>query len=406
MRRTPMFPTIETVACEIEKAWVRVGHAEGDFGAIAANSLQRHLDLDFSTVARRLFEGAPLPEQRRLDQGFGQPALTLYYSERFVIEALCWHSGTPAIHQHAFNGAFRVATGQSMHSRYSFVEHDRIAGISLGDLRLERVELLDRSSTVEIPRGLGLIHSAFHLDSPSMTVVARTHQTAEPELTYLPPGVAYDSAARSPTLHKRLQLLDTLNQTGHEAYCDCVQRAIDNSDLYDGMAILMRAGAHRVDEPTYLAFTERLLGLHGPKVARLIAALIEERRRGVIVRLRSTVTDPHDRFFLGSLLSFSRRTDLLRAMAQRYGDPAAAREQVARGVGRLLGGDPDMQLIAAAGADAMLADTPAAVFPERAAEQWGRSLTDAEADKLQEFYRGLLAHPLLTPIRTKNGAAE
>lgn len=398
-----MFPTIETLAIAIDNAWSRVNYAENDFCEIAASCLLQPLDLDFNTIARSICEGFTLPQQRRRDQGFGQPALTLYYGERFLIEALCWHSGTPAIHQHAFSGAFRVITGQSVHSRYSFAEVDRFSQIIFGELRLESVEILNNSSTVKIPRGSSLIHSAFHLDSPSMTLVARTHQTADPELTYLPPGVAYDPSARSSSLHKRLQLLDTLSLTGHESYCDCIQAAIDNSNLYDGMAIVMRAGSHRVDEPTFRSLAERLRDLHGMKVSPVISALIEERRRSSIVRLRATVTDEESRFFLASLMSFTCRTDLLAAVVQRYGDATIAREHIAKGVSSLLGGgDRDRQIITRAAVDAMLDNVPIWSFAERAARVWHRSITVDEGVKLSTFYEQLMKHPLLSPLRNES----
>jgi hypothetical protein len=393
-----MFPTIEALAKDVDASWSRTGYVEPRFSEIAAELLSRPLDLDFAALAHRVCEGASLPEQRRSDQGFGQPAITLYYGERFLIEALCWHTSTPAIHQHAFSGAFRVLTGRSVHSTYSYTEHDRLECISLGELKLERTEVLDSASTVSIRRGRDLIHANFHLDSPTMTIVVRTHQGVEPELTYLPPGVAYDSAARSPALHKRIELLDTMHQIGHESYSDCLRAAI-NSDVYDGMAIVMRAGA-RVPEPVFQELTGRLRELHGAKSGSLISALNEERRRGVIVRLRSTVIDPDSRLFLASLLSVSCRKDLVDTMALHYVDASAARARVASGVASLLGGDGDRQLISAAAAQAILDGVPAATFPEWAGCLWRRFLSDDEAMILGKYYRHVLEHPLLTPLVT------
>jgi hypothetical protein len=107
-----MLPAIDRLAHEIDGARARVRYAEETFCNIAASSLARPLGLDFTTVARCLCEGGVLPEQRRSDRAFGQPALTLYHGERFFIEALSSHSGTSAIHQHSFSGAFRVLTGR------------------------------------------------------------------------------------------------------------------------------------------------------------------------------------------------------------------------------------------------------------------------------------------------------
>ncbi len=393
-----MSPAVDNLAQRLEEAWARVGYAEQDFPAIAAEALSRPSDLGLPTLARQVCGGTPLPEQRRMDQGFGQPAITLFRGERFLIEALCWHSGTPAIHQHAFSGAFRVVTGHSVHSRYSFAERERVGPLAFGELRLDGVEILDEHSTVPIPRGRGLIHSAFHLDSPSTTVVARTPQSDEPELTYLLPGVAYNPSDRSPSLHKRLQLLDTLNITGHEIYDACVCDAIDGGNLYDGMAVVMRASSHSIDEPTFLRYAARFLDRHGPGVGPLLPALVEERRRGILTRMRSNITDEEPRFFLACLLSFSRRSELMDVMAKRCGDTASARTRIGQGIGQMLGGDRDRQIVSATAADAMLDDVPPVDFADRVARLWRRELTPSERVKLKVCYESLLRNELLRPL--------
>ncbi|MGH7868769.1 MAG: hypothetical protein ACREP9_14340, partial [Candidatus Dormibacteraceae bacterium] len=176
-----MVAIVESLTREIDGAWAKADYDKDRFSEIALRSLNQSLDLDFSALARLVSSGLELPQQRRLDQGFGQPALTLYHGERFVVEALCWHTGSPAIHQHAFSGAFRVATGRSVHARYSFTEHERLeTRVSLGTLELKGVDLLDVGMVTEIPRGRGLIHSTFHLDNPSMTIIVRSHDEYEP----------------------------------------------------------------------------------------------------------------------------------------------------------------------------------------------------------------------------------
>lgn len=397
-----MFTAIEVLARDVEDAWARADHDEKRFPEIAAQALNRPLDLDFPTLARRICAGAVLPEQRRMDQAFGQPGITLYRGERFMVEALCWHSGSPAIHQHAFSGAFRVVTGRSVHSRYTFVEHERLdPRILLGTLRLERVELLDHTMVVEIPRGPGLIHSAFHLDNPSMTVVVRTYGTNEPEYSYFPPGVAFDPSARSTTLHKKLQLLDTLSLSSPELYTECVHAALATSDLYDGTAIVMRAGGHRLDWSMFARLLDRLRDQHGARIEPLVPALLEERRRSIVIGLRSQITDRDIRFFLATLLSFSRRGELLDAMVQHHGSMEAVRQAVAMGVGSLLGVGSQGQVIVDVAAQAMLDDVPPESFPEHAARQWKQTLSARDVDRLGDFYAQVLQHPLLTPLRRR-----
>jgi len=392
-----MLPAIERLQQDVDRTWSRTGYDQTCFHELAGELLSKPLDLDLHSLARAVCSGMHLPEQRRMDLGFGQPEITLYHGPRFLIEALCWHTSTPAIHHHSFSGAFRVLTGRSVHSRYSFVESGRLGRLSMGTLQLENAEVLRSGATIAIPQGPQLIHANFHLDSPTLTMVVRTHQSPEPELTYLPPGLAYDSADRSPALHKRAQLLDTLHQVASLDYEECVRMAVRNVDPYDAMTIVMRAGA-RVSDGFFGELTAYLCHSFGNGAAVLASALAEERRRGVIVRLRSAVVDPDLRFFLAGLLSFSDRCALQHMMLQYYRDPAVVQELVGRGVADLLGGDSDRRVISAAAAQAMLNSVSALEFPQWASKLWCRSLTGDEAAVLGNYYQRVLDHPLLRPL--------
>jgi hypothetical protein len=392
-----MMPQIESLAARIEMAWGRTRHPEKVFADIATEQLAGPLDLDFEQLAKSLCKGESLPEQRRLDQGFGQPAITLFRGSSFTIEALCWHTSTPAIHEHAFDGAFRILTGSSVHSRYGFFEKMRLGSLSLGKLEIQDVEFLTTGSTRPIPRGSSLIHSNFHLDAPTLTLVVRTDQGKEPERTYLPPGLAYDTAMRTPGLYKRIELLDTMHLTGQPFYLECLRDAVRNSDLYDGMAIVMRAGT-RVDDLTFQELVQLLRDRHGTEVEIVIDSLNEERRRCAIVRLRSTVVDPERRFFLACLLSLSSRDPFVKTMSSRYGSTNTARDHISLGVGALLGRDADQQKLFAIASEAILEDVSLEAFPGWAGTRLTHSLSDKESENLRMLYLHVSRHPLLAPL--------
>lgn len=392
--------TIDALAKDIETDWARAGRKPDAFPDVAAQCLDRPLGIDLETIARHLCNGLELPQQRRMDQGFGQPALTLHYAEDFVIEALCWHTGSPGIHQHAFSGAFRVLTGRSFHSRFSFSEHERLdASTILGVLTLEDVELLDDTTVTRIPHGSELIHAAFHLDNPSMTLIARTHDGSDAEYTYLPPGLAYDPSVRSATCHKRLQLLDTLFQSRHEVYAECVASSIANSDLYEGMQLIMRVGRHAMDDATYGGFVEGFVERHGPAAARVCPALAEDRRRSALVGVRATVSDETVRYFLACLMNFTTRAPLLETVVAYAGGQAEAYRQISAGVRTLLRLRDDAAEVVNAGVEAMLHDVPLASIGDWLTHRWGGPLEGREAELAQQFYGQLLQHPLLTPLR-------
>jgi hypothetical protein len=396
-----MLSAINPLVSEIDRMWSRAGFERDAFCEIAVAALQRPLELDLPTLARAVCLGAVLPPQLPRAEPFGQPSITLHHDDRYVIEAVSWHTGSAAIHQHTFTGAFRLLTGRSVHSRYTFVETERPdARMSFGALHHQDLELLDDEVVVPIPYGPHLIHSTFHLDTPSMTVVVRTHEDRGPGYHYLPPGVAFDPQARSPDLRKRLELIDTLNRSNGDLYTECVHAAIASGDLYDGMAVMLRAGDHDLDGPTYLSFLERLVSKHGRRIEPLVLALLEDRRRGALSRLRDTVSDRSDRHFIACLLSFSGRDDLLDAMASYHGDAVAARRHMAAGVAAVLRVPPETRVMIDFALAAMIEDVPQPLFPRWTARQWGRSLTASEQQLLADLYAQLLEHPLLVSLRS------
>ena len=394
-----MLPVITNLTEQVDRRWAESGYDPEEFSSLAAQSLEQITPPDFTTLARALSGGLPLPRQRRLDQSFGQPALTLHYDDRFVIEALCWHTGSPAIHQHSFSGAFRVTTGRSVHSRYRFTEQYRLADtIAVGTLELLEVDVLDQTSVTRIQRGAALIHSAFHLDNPSMTVIVRTHDYDEPEYTYLPPSIAFDPSARNETLHKRLQLLDTLNSVGHPTYSECVELALGSSDIYEGMEVLMRVHRHGLEESVLQEFVAQYVKRHGSRVEPLIHAVEEQRRRSQLVSLRGSMRDSDGRYFLACLLNSFDGLSFVRQMATHNASDPKAHIAVAAGLRSLLGMGPEAEPLLRLASTALLGGVASEKFPTWLASTTSEHVDAENAELLEQFYRQLSTHPLLTPM--------
>jgi hypothetical protein len=382
----------------VDRRWAESGYDPDKFSSLAAESLEQSALPDFTTLARALSEGLPLPRQRRLDQSFGQPALTLHHDDRFVIEALCWHTGSPGIHQHAFSGAFRVTTGRSVHSCYRFTKRHGLAdNIMIGSLELLDVEILDQASVTRIQRGTALVHSAFHLDNPSMTVIVRTHDYNEPEYTYLPPGIAFDPSSRSETLHKRLQLLDTLRVVGHPAYAECVALAIGSADLYEGMEVLMRVHNHGLEEPVLQEFVAQYVKRHGPRVEPVVRAAEEQRRRSQLVSLRGSMKDGASRYFLACLLNSFDRASFARQMAAHSAEDWKPHDAVAVGLQKMFGLGAAAEPLLGLASTALLEGVALDEFPAwlvATSEDVGAE----NAEVFNQFYRQLTTHPLLAPV--------
>ena len=173
--------------------------------------------------------------------GFGQPELVAFSDPRFYIQILFWLDGTTDIHQHAFSGAFHVMSGSSIHTEYHFEEsHSVTPHLRIGDLSMKQIELLETGRTVPISSGRACIHSLFHLDSPSVTVVVRTQNDpdAGTQFNYLPPHLAIDPNSADTLTMRRNQLLNVLETLGHSAYSLLVREMITKLDFERGFFIL------------------------------------------------------------------------------------------------------------------------------------------------------------------------
>src|SRR5262249_38085080 len=143
--------------------------------------------------------------------GFGQPPVTLYRARDFYISALYWLEGTTDIHEHGFSGAFRVLEGSSIHAVYDFSRPATITPrLAYGHLLLSEAELLRKGATRRIQLGGEFIHSLFHLDSPSVTIVVRTGREGLRQNSYCRPGVAFDPLFDDPALQRRMLALETM----------------------------------------------------------------------------------------------------------------------------------------------------------------------------------------------------
>jgi hypothetical protein len=302
--------------------WKEQNFALAPFPEIARVALEerppaRHVDVPLLVRKFLLDDEQPFQTQ----SGFGQPELVAYDDPRFYIQILFWLEGTTDIHQHEFSGAFHVLEGSSIHSRFEFEKSESIsAHLRVGQLRMTGTQLLETGSTVPITSGRGYIHSLFHLDTPSLTVVVRTHTDpgTGPQFTYLPPHLAVDPFHHDALTIRRKQLLDVLERTDDPAFPELVLEMIENLDFERGFFILQNCMAYLRSlerwEETWDAFRRR----HGALAKYVAPTLDEIVRRDGLVGLRNSITEVEHRFFLALLLNVPRRADIIKLVSQRF----------------------------------------------------------------------------------------
>jgi hypothetical protein len=336
---------------EIEALWSRLDYAEDPFPALATQALQRHQLPDqvrLAQVLRATLTAPRLTTQRDPASRFGEPALTVYNGARFYIDVYAWFSGTTALHQHAFAGAFQVLDGSSIHGHYTFeVTREVNPHFRLGRLALHHCELLEVGAVRPIAAGSAYIHRLFHLDQPSATVVVRTVGSPQhqPQFSYHPPGVAVDHYFEDGTTTKKMQCLAAL-QRSHDPQAEAAACSwLANADLQSVFQILESVRRQLAHDGAGRAFGvrdrgrfERLLDAarprHGVAIDLFAAVFGEQERLDLLVGQRAGVTDRDLRFFLALLLNVEQRDALLSLVQLRF-PGENPREKVLAWVGAL-----------------------------------------------------------------------
>lgn len=315
------------LGARIRNAWRRAGYDGRRIVEIACNELDSAAvceHLGYTDIIDWVARADKLPPQN-LTSGFGQPPLTVFRDKRFRIDALFWRFETTAIHQHAFAGAFTVLAGSSVHCSYSFAAKRKVSsGFVIGKLDLTSVELIRAGAVRPIEPG-GTIHSVFHLETPTVTIVVGTVPDSRlgPEYTYYAPSIALDPSNNDARRTRRLQLLEMLAAVHHKQFEAVALEILEHCDLQTAFLVLAQVGSRPA------AFRERMVAAasarHGGVIAAIMPAISEEHRRKRLFALRRETTDPEQRLLLALLLTFPNRPTIdafLRAQFPNTEPPA------------------------------------------------------------------------------------
>lgn len=322
----------------IEDLWRERNYDEEIFPELAERAL-READLPSRVPAWEVIEWTlgetTLPVQRDLAAKFGDPPITLYNAPRFHVDVYFWLEGTTTVHQHAFCGAFQVLHGSSIHSWYDFEDAERINVFTeAGRMRLRSCDLLGVGDIQKILAGRSYIHSLFHLDQPSATIVVRTHSSPMhlPQYNYHKPGLAIDPFFEDPGTIKKLQAVTALIRADHPETDRLIAGLLEEADLQTSFQIIATARTYfRRDQVREMfdpsGSKQRLEELfavvdrrHGERAALLRKVFGHHDRLDRIVELRASVKDPEHRFFLALLLNVEGRDRIFELIATRYPD--------------------------------------------------------------------------------------
>jgi hypothetical protein len=394
------------LGARIDEAWRARDRDDLALPEIASRALQEHAlheKVSYLDIIQWLNRTPQLPRQYGMDAVFGQPPVTVYTGDGFYIEALYWLHGTTSVHCHAFTGAFQVLAGSSIQGTWAYDRQQRVGHrLSFGKLTNRSVTLLPTGAVQPILPGQQLIHSVFHLDQPSVTVVVRTNLLAyhQPQFTYIRPHIEFDEWDLPDSTVRKLQGLRMLWNLHHPAYASEVEQLLDRLDLHSVLLLLEQDLELTQSFERGVELAERLRRRYPDLIDPILASARVRMRQEYVGAKRALVIDPDHRFFLAVAMNASTRREALELIKLRQPDrdPVQVVLRWAEELARLqVDGKPVFEDLAVDRAvlEAMLESATAADVAGLVRHAGAGRLEPAAAAALAE---GLLESPLLRPF--------
>jgi hypothetical protein len=267
--------------------------------------------IDASAVLAWIAQSSQLPPQEDLLASFGEPPITIVNRPEFYIQLLFWADGTTRVHQHAFSGAFAVLSGSSIHVEYTFepaiVSSERFM---TGRLSHKSTEYLRCGDCRAIIGGSKFIHSVFHLDHPTVSVVIRNHGDpgATTQLAYRP-TVAIDLFDLAASDLRKQQILDLACES--ENSDALLASMIGSSDIVGAYLLLEQLTRRRGSVGAVANLVAHAEVVHGAAASAFSESLSDLLREENIVERRKAVREPHHRHILALLLTVPNREGIL-----------------------------------------------------------------------------------------------
>ncbi len=184
--------SLKTLEKKLLKEWEQEDFSREKFTSLSTNLLNEHQLGDYFNLKDFLcfiIKNKKHPNIHHYDLNFtGNIHFTLLRNKHFFVDLYSWTTHTE-IHSHNFSGCFQILEGRFAQSYYSFKKERHGENWALGNLKLNKREVLSINNTYSIEEGEKFIHQVFHLDSPSVSLCIRTPDTEDKYFSYFNPGL-------------------------------------------------------------------------------------------------------------------------------------------------------------------------------------------------------------------------
>jgi len=205
-----MFNQLLELGNKIEDLWTKVAHDETAFPDICfeeLSSFNNNLSLnDFDSSMADWFRNTQIPKQLNVYNSFGQPPVTVFNNGKFVIDLYFWMQVDTSIHSHSFCGAFKVLFGRSLHEQFA-IQPSKVHApdVMTSKVTREKTDLLHQGDTQRITQGNKFSHRVIHLETPTVTLCARTvNDETKQQWHHFPNGVSIEKKSIPEDVLKKL----------------------------------------------------------------------------------------------------------------------------------------------------------------------------------------------------------
>lgn len=315
---------IHELGSTIERRWKSKDYTPQIFPKLASDCLKEHLaneTINFDRLFSELKTIKSLPKQFDLPGKFGNPPLTLFRDKQnqFIIDLLFWLKPEIAIHDHRFSGAFAVVKGNSLHCQYFFKSKEQPSKkLHIGDLKLGPVKYLKTGEVMAVPAGRSFIHCVWHLNFPTVSLIARTitDERIDFQYEYYSPHIAHSSKDPSELVVRKLQLEKYLREIKYNLTEDFVSDSILKGDPSVAFTFLRNFYFNTHNQDLLNKYIKKLLQQHGSWVKMMEEALLKQ---DVAHRIKwEIVRNPSHRLLLSLLVTFKERKPIANFIKETY----------------------------------------------------------------------------------------
>ncbi|MHB1221971.1 MAG: cupin domain-containing protein [Gammaproteobacteria bacterium] len=298
-------PIFTDLGENIRQKWAKYNYSEDALAETASEILDNtklHQQISPNDIIDLALKPDPMLSAHQVDSPFGDLQQITYRHAKFFIEVLYWSDGATAIHDHGFSGSFYVMHGSSINAEYTFDKTDKINHhFWFGQLSKPTISKLSAGSIKPIYSGRRFIHSVFHLDNPTISVVVRTHQDddAMPQFEYRGSKIGLVEEF-SPEFAKKVQGLKFLLSSNNEKFIKCFKEIYIESPL-DEKYWLIRAFYINLCKISVL--WEFINHTNDERIRCIIQSVGEEALLSKIIKLRAKIQDPELRYFIALLMN-------------------------------------------------------------------------------------------------------